>query len=140
MFRKIHSNRDPRDTLFSEISREFSVYIQKFKHWFSGICLTYPKAVYSTMILLMIGSAISSFLFLQTKKPVPQKAKSASEVTVPVKNGFGQILEKGLALQEAVELKTQIEMLIAKDSLTSIDSVSLEKAIDRLHMLSIKNQ
>jgi len=63
--------------------------------------------------------------------------KPVSAVAVPVENGFGQIMEKGSALKEAVALKTHIEMLIAKDSLTSSDSISLEKAIDSIHDIQV---
>jgi hypothetical protein len=42
---KIHSNRDPRDTLFSELKKEFSVYVDKGNSRFSQelVCAKYPK-------------------------------------------------------------------------------------------------
>lgn len=143
MFRKIHSNRDSQDTLFSELGKEFAVYIGKFKVWFIKICQTYPKQVYSLMVILMLSSFALSFLFLQTAKPKPlavQKQAPAHMMGAPVKDGFGQIMQKGQALKDAIALKSHIEMLLAKDSLNSNDSATLAKAIDSLHDLSIKNQ
>ena len=143
MFRKIHSNRDNQDTLFSELSKEFAVYISKCKAWFIKICQTYPKPVYSLMVILMLSSFALSFLFIQKTKPKPlavQTQAPAHKMSAPVQDGFGQIMQKGQALKDAIALKSHIEMLLAKDSLSSNDSAALGKAIDSLHDLSIKNQ
>ena len=143
MFRKIHSNRDPQDTIFSELGKEFAVYIRKFKAWFIKICQTYPKQVYSLMVILMLSSFALSFLFLQKARPTPlavQKQAQAHKMGAPVQDGFGQIMQKGQVLKDAIALKSHIELLLAKDSLSSNDSATLAKAIDALHELSIKNQ
>ena len=143
MFRKIHSNRDSQDTLFSELGKEFAVYIGKFKAWFTQICHTYPKQVYSLMVILMLSSFALSFLFFQKAKPkslVVQTQAPAHKMSAPVQDGFGQIIQKGQELKDAIALKSHIETLLAKDSLSSNDSVALGKAIDALHDLSIKNQ
>lgn len=143
MFRKIHSNRDSQDTLFSELGKEFAVYIGKFKAWFTRICQSYPKQVYSLMVILMMSSFALSFLFFQKAKPKPltgQMQAPANKISAPVQDGFGQIIQKGQALKEAIALKSHIEMLLAKDSLSSNDSAALAKAIDSLHDFSIKNQ
>ena len=143
MFRKIHSNRDSQDTLLSELGNEFAVYIGKFKAWFIKICQTYPKQVYSLMVILMLSSFALSFLFLQKAKPKPlavQTQGPAHKMSGPVQDGFGQIMQKGQALKDVIALKSHIEILLAKDSLSSNDSVTLAKAVDSLHDLSIKNQ
>lgn len=140
MFRKIHSNRDPRDTVFTEMRKEFSSHIQKFNTWFCGICLKFPKLIYTAMVVLIMASFVLSILLFRKEKPKSQTVNVSLKTAAPVPDGFGQIMQKGYALKEAVSLKAQVEALIAKDSLSSKDSVSLGKAIDRLHDLSIQNQ
>lgn len=143
MFRKIHSNRDSQDTLFSELGKEFAVYIGKFKAWFIKICQAYPKQVYSLMVIIMLSSFALSILFIQKTKPqhlIAQTQAPAHKMGAPVQDGLGQIMQKGQALKEAIALKSHIEMLLAKDNLSSNDSAALTKAIDSLHDLSIKNQ
>lgn len=95
------------------------------------------------MVILMLSSFVLSFLFFQTEKQKPLAALPqipAHKTRAPVQDGFGQIMQKGQALKDAISLKSRIEMLLAKDSLTSNDSAALGNAIDSLHDLSTKNQ
>ena len=140
MFRKIHSKRNPSDTLFTELRQEFAIHFNRFWQWFTALCSRYPKQVYGTMVLLILVSAICSFLIRGTSPAPAQKWRPSSRLVTPVADGFGQIMQKGIALKEAAKIKTQIEALILKDSLTGTDSILLEKSIDRLHELSISTQ
>lgn len=140
MFKKTHSNRDPRDTGFTELRKEFRSHIQKFNNWFCGICLKFPKLVYTTMVIGILISFALSILLFREEKPKSQTVNVSVKTAGLVQDGLGQIMQKGYALKEAITLKAQIETLIAKDSLTSGDSIALGKAIDRLHNLSIQNQ
>lgn len=140
MFRKIHSNRDPSDTLYTELKKEFSSYIQKFNNWVRRICLKFPKLVYAMMVVLIMISFVLSILLFRKEKPKSKTANVSPKTAAPMQDGLGQIMQKAYALKEAITLKTQIETLITKDSLTAQDSIVLGKAIDRLHNLSMQNQ
>lgn len=138
MFRKIHSNRDSKDTLWSELRKEFSAYINRADQRFRHVCLTYPRQVYTFMILLLFISMVLSFTLFRERKPVPVTVSIKKQVTTnPVADGFVEISQKAEALQETAVIKAQIEKLIAKDSLDHRDSVMLTRAIDRFHELSI---
>lgn len=138
MFRKIHSNRDSKDTLWSELRKEFSAYISRADQRFRHLCMTYPRQVYSAMVLLLIISIVLSFRIFQERKSVPVLVSIKQQAQAnPVSDGLGEISQKAAALQETIVIKAQIEKLIAKDSLNHLDSVVLTKAIDRFHELSI---
>jgi hypothetical protein len=64
------------------------------------------------------------------KKKVPVLQKSD-----PITTGFGQLLQTGEALRETISLKKQVDSLIARKHLSPADSVTLEKALDRLQKL-----
>lgn len=135
MFRKIHSNRDPKDTLFSELQKEFAVYLDRIAFSITGFLKMNPNLVYTLMLLFLAASMVLSFTILRHREQQP--GVSANVMVNPVSDGFGRILETGTALKESIRLKAQIETLIAKDTLTKADSLYLGKAIDRLHQLSI---
>lgn len=138
MFRKIHSNRDSKDTLWSELRKEFAGYISRADERFRHLCLTYPRQVYTAMVLLLIISIVLSFWILRQRKSLPVLLSIQKDVHAkPASDGFVQISQKAAALQETALIKAQIEKLIAKDSLDHRDSVMLTKAIDRFHELSI---
>jgi hypothetical protein len=136
MFRKIHSNRNPENTIASELCKEFAVHFNKVWGFITALLKKYPKPAFALMILFMLGSMVLSFTVLRNieKKEAGQPVKSLG---APVQNGFSQIMQKGAALQESIAIKRQIEALISKDSLTGPDSIRLERAIDRLHQLTI---
>lgn len=139
MFRKICSNRDSRDTLYSELRKEFSGYFRKADDWFNNLCLAYPKAVYAGMVLLIIVSIGLSLTLFRPKPVVPVLLKAERKVAQPLPGGFGEVLGKAAAIQKSLAIKATVESLIAKDSLNRADSLVLEKSIDWLHQLSIQN-
>jgi hypothetical protein len=138
MFKKIHSNRDPKDTLFTEIRKEFAVYIDSMSRKIVYFLKKNPDLTYTMMLLFLGTSIILSFTVFRNKDPRPEV--SANVIVSPITNGFSRILETGAALKESIKLKEQIELLIAKDTLTKADSLFLGKAIDRLHQLSIQHE
>ncbi|HKG07287.1 MAG TPA: hypothetical protein VKB19_12545 [Pedobacter sp.] len=141
MFRKLHSNPDKADqppaTVFSELRREFGRYYHHLVNCSKALLKKYPKVAFAAMILLMLGSLVLSFTDFR-RKPVKTQ-RSASEVSMPLENGFGEILSKGASLQQMITLKQEIEILLAKDSLSHLDSLQLSGAIDTLHQLSIRS-
>jgi hypothetical protein len=138
MFRKIHSNRNPQDTLLSELRKEFAVYIDRINASITGFLKQHPNLVYTLMVLFLAASMLLSFTILHNEGQKP--GVSAKVMASPVSEGFGRILTTGAALKESIQLKAQIETLIAKDSLSKADSAFLGKAIDRLHQLSIPHE
>ena len=144
MFRKLHSNRDPRDTLLKEIKKEFSVYFGKAETGLSQFLRQYPKPAYAVMLALMAVSLILSFTVFRKHEPahpdppagaaINKDAKPAS-VLSPVSGGFTQILQTTTALKQTVELKQQIDTLLSKRNLTAADSIRLAQSLDRLQHL-----
>lgn len=138
MFKKIHSDRDPKDTLFTEIRKEFAVYIDSISTRIVYFLKKNPDLTYTMMLLFLGASMILSFTIFRNKDPKPEE--SAHVIVSPITNGFSRILETGAALKESIKLKAQIELLIAKDTLSKADSLFLGEAIDRLHQLSIQHE
>lgn len=138
MFRKIHSNRNPEDTLLTEIRKEFAVYIDSISGAIVYFLKKNPNLVYTLMLLFLGASMVLSFTVLRDKK---QKLTVSKNVLLnPAPNGFSRILQTAAALKESIQLKAQIELLIAKDTLSKADSLFLIKAIDSLHQLSLPHE
>jgi hypothetical protein len=137
MFRKIHSNRDPGDTLHSSLRKEFSVYFDALGIRIRLVLKTYPKQVFAGMVVLILGSTVFT-LFLQK----PPKSKLAAQVlksmTQPAQKGFSQILTQADALSESLRLRNEILTMIALDTLSRNDSIRLQRKIDRFHELTLK--
>jgi len=136
MFKKIHSNRDPQATLFSELKKEFAVYF-----YAAGSCARrftdrYPRLLFGLMILMMVTSLILSFTVFRVKEPPGKITQKPLNNLSPVSNGFDLILQTGIALKETISLKKQVDSLTAKKTLTNIDSVVLEKDLDRLQQIN----
>jgi hypothetical protein len=149
MFRKLHSNRDPRDTLSSELRKEFGVYFGKAENGIRHLLGQYPKQAYGSMVVLMLISMTLSFTMFRhhEAEPVTAARVSAPPIKVPVSagspgllspvsSGFDQILETGSALKQTIDLKKQIDMLLAKKELTAADSISLDQAVSQLQQIN----
>lgn len=135
MFRKIHSNRDPRDTLYSELRREFGSYIEKGAGKARALCDTRPRAVFSGMLILLLLSAALSFTIF--RHPAPKTPPKVNALKTGVKQpslneGFDRILATGTALQQTLHLKSEVESLLGKGKLNHTDSLALESALDSL--------
>lgn len=144
MFRKLHSNRDPRDTLLSEIKKEFSVYFGKAETGVSSLLREYPKQAYGAMLALMLISLVLSFTVFRNREPVTEVTLSAvpaktirkpAGTLLPVNGGFEQILQTTSALKQTLELKQQIDTLLTKGALTRVDSIKLATSLDALQHL-----
>lgn len=144
MFRKLHSNRDPRDTLFREIKKEFSVYFGKAESGVMGLLRQYPKQAYGVMLVLMVISLVLSFTVFRDREPAVviepgssavRKHSPSPGVLSPVSGGFEQILQTTATLKQTLELKQRIDTLLAKGRLTRSDSVELVTSLDQLQHL-----
>ncbi|MBT2560129.1 hypothetical protein J7E50_02700 [Pedobacter sp. ISL-68] len=142
MFKKIHSNRDPADTLYREIKKEFSIYFDKAGASLTSFLTRYPRAVFTVMTLLMTVSLVLSFTVLRSPVPRQSAVRQAEKQEKPssgglstVTGGLNQILQTTSDLRETLELKKEVEALMQKKQLTPADSLALEMALDRFGRL-----
>lgn len=141
MFKRIHSNRDPNDTIWKELHREFGIYFQKTGRSFGLICVNYPKLLFGLMIALLAGSAILSFtIFRSPATPAAKKVVLTKQPARTIDDGFSQIMATGIALKHTLDLKKNVEAILAKGRLTHSDSTILENALDSLQQLQHQNQ
>lgn len=129
MLKKIHSNRDPRDTLYSEVRKEFGAYFtvagNACKHWLGS----YPRFFYGLMIAALVASLILSFtLFRHPDKVNPVRVKAIN----PVGEGFDRIMRASEQIRQTILLKHMVDSITSKKILTGKDSVALDSALDRL--------
>ena len=129
MWKRIHSNRDPRDTLYSEIRKEFSSYFTIVANSGKRLAIAYPKFLFGCMVLFMTVSMVLSFtLFRHREKAKPAVVKKVN----PVEDGFNQIIQATGNIRETLHLKKLVDSLSAKKQLTTADSILLDSALDRL--------
>jgi hypothetical protein len=140
MFKKIHSNRNPGATIYREIKKEFSVYFARADAALSSFLARYPKPVFVAMTVLIVVSMVLSFTIFRKTAPgtngnpksiMPVGASAPGGLT-PAGSRLDQILQTTSDLKETLALKTEVETLLAKKTLTKADSLVLEKALDRL--------
>lgn len=133
MLRKIHSNRDNRDTLYSEVRKEFSVYFTSLSAFFKRCLGTYPRLFFGLMIALLMTSLVLSFtVFRHPEKVVAEKKKAVN----PVGEGFDRILRASEQLRQTIALKRLVDSISSKKTLTAKDSTALDSALDRLREIS----
>ena len=137
MFRKIHSNRDPNSTIYSEIKNEFKIYFECCYQKITQILERKPKTSIGVMVMLMALSIIISFFILSNKKPPEKTGKTVSGNKVnTVSDGFRQILSTAATIKQGLALKHQIDSLANLRKLTTKDSQTLINELDKLHQLN----
>lgn len=133
MFRKIHSNRDPRDTIVSELQKEFGKYWEAASRAFLGAVNSRPRWTFACMVtLLLLSVSFSFFYYKRETKPARHVEKLKVQ---PLNNGFDQILRAGEKLRATLRLKHVVDSITAKKTLTAKDSLTLDSALDRLQFL-----
>jgi len=130
MFRKIHSDRDPRDTVMSEIKKEFRPYFSKAGQGLKGTAERYPRFLFWMMVINITLSAILCFTVFRHRE-APKKAQPV-KVAAPVTSGFDRIMQTGAALQQTNRLKKRVDSITKKQILTQADSAGLLKDLDSL--------
>ncbi|UOE47822.1 hypothetical protein MTO98_25770 [Mucilaginibacter sp. SMC90] len=133
MWKRIHSNRDPRDTLFSEIKKEFSGYFKWLGEAFRKRAERRPKVSFGIMVAAMFLSMILSFtLFRAREKP---GFPAISKVFEPAADGFSKIIETSVDIRQTLALKHLVDSLASKKQLSRKDSLKLDSALDRLRVI-----
>ncbi len=140
MFRKIHSNRDPKATLYSEIKKEFGTYFNAAGRRSNRLLHAYPKPTFWGMLTLLIFSAILSFTVFRTPFTAQSKGGLSGNVSAQKgavnrpgdDDGFDRILETGAALRQTLHLKNEVTAILGKGKLGHADSLALAGALDSL--------
>ena len=132
MFRKIHSNRDPKDTVFSELRKEFGNYFNAAGTFSRSVLERRPKLTYGVMVLLIAFSLAFSFTYFRYRDKA--KPKATAKVS-PVGDGFSQIFQAGEKLKMTLALKHMVDSLSARKLLSAKDSLLLDSALDRLQSI-----
>jgi len=130
MWKKIRSNRDPQDTLYSEIKKEFKPYFEKAGNKSITFLQKSPKVIFVLMVFSMLLSMVLTFTLLRRPET---KARPAARITVqPLHDGFDEILLAGAQLKETIRLKRIVDSISAKKLLNRSDSITLVQALDSL--------
>lgn len=138
MFRKIHSNRDPKATLYSEIKREFGPYFISANERSRYYLQAYPKPAFWVMLLLLLVSAVLSFTIFRKHAASEHKNKVATDAPTrkpSMDDGFERILSTGAALKRTLQLRNKVEVLLSKGKLDHADSLELENTLNYLGQL-----
>ena|ERR1700744_1171581 len=135
MFRKIRSNRDPRDTVFTELRREFRPFVDKVNHGAKQTAIRYPKVLFWFMVINLALSTILSFTVFRNRQE-ETTAKKPVKIITPLSSGIGQIMQAGEGIREMMRLHRQIDSLSAKKQLAPADSVFLDSALTRFNQLN----
>jgi hypothetical protein len=128
MWKRIRSNRNPEDTLYTEIKKEFKPYFEKAGNSSITVLQRSPKVVFVLMVFLILISLIMTFTVFRHPEP------KANPVLVlhPIHDGFDEILKAGAQLKETIRLKKLVDSISAKKQLSETDSVTLVQALDSL--------
>lgn len=137
MFKKIHSNRDPRDTLYSELKKEFSVYVDKGNGAFKSLICGYPRFIFGLMIAFLAASLILAVALHHKMVPPDKAAKVPKAQPAPVSAGFDNIMAAGNALKQTIRLRRQVDSITGKKTLTKADSLLLLHDLDSLQHIRI---
>jgi hypothetical protein len=133
MWRKIHSNRDPRDTLYSELKKEFRPWLNQAGSDLHFRLNRHPKVVFGLMIGLMLVSSVLSFTVF--RYPDQSGRIPLSRQLQPARESIEQLLKTTARLKETIRLKRVIDSLTTKKLLSGSDSICLDSSLDRLRKI-----
>lgn len=135
MWRRIHSNRDPRDTLYRELRKEFAKYFDLAGVFSKRVFERWPKFIFSVMVLAMATSLILTFTLFRHPDPPQAKGPKPKHDPDPVQDGFGKIMQTAGQIRETIALKHLVDSITAKNQLSAPDSLALDSALNRLQQL-----
>jgi hypothetical protein len=135
MWRRIHSNRDPRETLYRELRKEFAGYFDVVGVFSKRVFERWPKFIFSVMVIAMAASLILTFTLLRHPEPMQGKAVKPIPNPDPVQDGFGKIMQTAGQIRETIALKHLVDSITAKRQLSAPDSLALDSALSRLQQI-----
>jgi len=123
-------------TVLSEIRKEFSGLIEHFLVSISWFFTKYPRLIYSFMVLLMIGSLVLCFTLLRIKS---KSAPIEESALLKVEGGLSEIGTTVGKLRKTLEVREALKVLLAKDTLSTRDSLLIVSMITELdHAVNAK--
>ncbi len=133
MFRKIPSKLKDT-TVLREFKNEFSPQVKAFEGMTKAFLDRHAELIFCSMILVIVASFILTFFVMETTSGNHSESLKNEIKTIP--EGFGEEFSAFQNLSSRAikmsELKTEIERIIGKDSISKEDSAYLEKAIEQL--------
>lgn len=129
MWKRIPFNRDPKDTLYSELRKEFDKYFVTAGSIGKRLAGTYPRFFFGCMVILIVLSLVLSFTLFRHPG---QKQISVVEKVNPVRDGFKRIIQATGKIRETIALKKLVDSLTVKRELSQEDSALLDSALDDL--------
>lgn len=134
MFKKITSNRDPKDTVFSELRKEFRPCFSKAGTFLKRWAERYPAFLFWMMV---INITLSVILVATVYHPRPG-AKKAIVKGIPVSSGIDQLLAASHQLKITLDLKKEVDSLFHLKQLSISDSAKLLADLDSLQHLQTR--
>ncbi len=110
------------------------------QEWLSKLRAQLIKQRSPLYIGLMSICMLSSFIYLlysRNNKPA-DKPVASTALLKPIESGISGIISSAAGLSEIIKLQGELEPLLAQDSLSRIDSITMERALD--HMQRIEKQ
>lgn len=86
------------------------------------------------MVCAIVGSGILAFTVMRVSKK--EKLPSLSATSVPITKGLSEIVGVGQALKQVLDLQSQINTILRKDTLTSSDSLFVTDALRQLEKIN----
>lgn len=96
---------------------------------------TRPLLTLSVMVIVML---ISFSYLIYYKSAAEEKDVSTASLISPVAASMNGIVTSAAALSEMITLQEQLDIMLAKDSLLTGDSIDIERALDRMHLIEKK--
>jgi len=131
MFRKTHFRSRPN--VYQELTKEFGVYLVRLAVVWKRILTTYPKQIFTFMIVCMMLSGALAFTVMRVKDDVRKSPLVNSGLEV--NHGFGEMMDAGQALNKVLNLQNKINTVLHKDSLTASDSLNVKNALRQLEII-----
>jgi len=94
-----------------------------------------PKQALMVMILLLTLSIVANLLFDLTRgKNRPKRPDTApiGNMTDPLNDGLGQLIQAGASIFELKELQKEVEAIAAKEKWTREDSLKFRSAYEKI--------
>lgn len=133
MFRKTPS-KDRDTSIFQELKNELYPHLSGINGQLKRSMDRHAKIIFCVMLLLIVASFILTFFVL---KPNPENQtenfkKELKAMPAELSGEFSVLQDLTLRAAKMAELKSEIERIIDKDSISKSDSAYLEKAIEKL--------
>ena len=132
MWKRLHSNRNPQDTLWREIKREFGGHFAGIQGAIFTFVNQHPRACYAFMSGSLLVSLLLSFTLFQHPPDLHQKEFSAA---FPLNKGINQVVTTAEKLKRTLLLKHLVDSLSSKKILCGADSLLLDSALTQLERI-----